>query len=1342
MSQTLELAVKIALEAKDFKERVNFAQSAVDGLTSGIKGLATGAEETKQPIFGLQSAILAAGAAFAAFKSAKRLALTTIDEVKEISALEIRLSGLVPTAGRFAETQEYLSETANRLGMDVNLLTDSYSKLLVMQNSGILTTEQSREMLEGFSNVAAATGATADQLKTAMYGLSQGLSAGVLRAEELNQIAEPLPGILTALDAASGQAAGGFRKMVLAGEVTSDMLRDILIKALDSYKGSAEAAASSIGPAFNKLDNAYTEFYRSLKTPVTMALLPAIEAAISLINEFTANVNSNKGGVEKYAKEVGESFKSIVETIIPMVSAFSQAAISFVKFIGENQKLIAILGTLYLSIKGIFFLYMNFIQIKMTLAIAQMVGVSNAWTFLTTTIGWATTAVKVFIENAMRIRMIAYSVYAVGAAFSFLLGYQVGEWIRGWIVGLNDTKTGIESLDTVVRGFADFLSTQYEVDLRDIAEQTGINIKSQEEYNKATRNGAVTWNDAAQKWEKGAVSLEIANKAISRADALNIQQQKSLDELADSQAQIIELTHQSTQASVRKAEIMGDEQKKLDFTAQAQLSLADAKRQILPIQEQDLALSQQTLDSLQKQIDSGGKLSQAAQVRYEELQREVAQKGALINKTLTSISIMELEAENSKSVADAYRMKGHGVDSLLEKYTALELRLKAQTEITTALTENEEQHSQLMAENADYAANYNEQVRQQSVIETELMQIKTAMAEVSKTAIENLDAAISGYQREQAAILQGQSVKTQQVENEIEAAKQRENNIEAVRLSIEALKTESETIKQVISAKQLEIVELQKKAVAMEAQGRATDEYTIAEQNAVDAVLDTITARQAEIAGLTATIEQKELQAKATSIEAERYKEALVAINDYLIGLQSELDLQTAANDVKTADLERRKAAALARGDENEATRLSGELLKVEGSNLQNQLSAKKEEAILLWEKADARAAEAAANGVYTETEQQAVAVMLDAAAKAELEAEKLQILVEAKQDQVQANVDITESQKAVTEATEETTQAQQEGGSGAAAMLQGMQAQVQGLATLSAAASAAMAETYASFGRNVSASSGAALKETKEGVQTIQQAANAAMQHIDDLKKLATTIYDDTLAKAPWRIQEAWAAQKLALMGLEEQLQKTDGTAALLFGNMIGGSTKVLPTIDEIRSRFHYLDEADLSNVISQIEQLRQQADNAKASLDSLADSMKDELDRMAGNEAAIEQRRYEAQVEKIKELAKLSDENANAELLLAQRIHNEKMAQIKAEADAKKAAKQEEAQEAPPPPAPGEPPAPPIPRQQPAASPTPAPSGGGGGDTIYLTIQRMDVFPSDVAGFIKQLEEQAKRQ
>jgi hypothetical protein len=227
-----------------------------------------------------------------------------------------------------------------------------------------------------------------------------------------------------------------------------------------------------------------------------------------------------------------------------------------------------------------------------------------------------------------------------------------------------------------------------------------------------------------------------------------------------------------------------------------------------------------------------------------------------------------------------------------------------------------------------------------------------------------------------------------------------------------------------------------------------------------------------------------------------------------------------------------------------------------------------------------------------------------------------------------------------------------------------------------------------------------------------------------------------------PYKIQEAWAAQKLALMGLEEQLQKTDGTAALLFGNMIGGGAKVLPTIDEIRSRFHYLDEADLSNVISQIEQLRQQADNAKASLDSLADSMKDELDRMAGNEAAIEQRRYEAQIEKIKELAKLSGENANAELLLAQRIHNEKMAQIKAEADAKKAAKQEEAQEAPPPPAPGEPPAPPIPRQQPAASPTPAPSGGGGGDTIYLTIQKMDVFPSDVAGFIKQLEEQAKRQ
>jgi hypothetical protein len=147
------------------------------------------------------------------------------------------------------------------------------------------------------------------------------------------------------------------------------------------------------------------------------------------------------------------------------------------------------------------------------------------------------------------------------------------------------------------------------------------------------------------------------------------------------------------------------------------------------------------------------------------------------------------------------------------------------------------------------------------------------------------------------------------------------------------------------------------------------------------------------------------------------------------------------------------------------------------------------------------------------------------------------------------------------------------------------------------------------------------------------------------------------------------------------------------------------------------------------------------------MADSLRDELDRMAGNETAIEQRRYEEQVQRIKDLAQMSGKDAQEELDLARRVHEEKMANSNKEAEARKAARQKEEREAsqpppPPPPRPSgnEPSAePPIPRAQ---TTTQQPTSRTGAQATYITIQKMDVFPADVSSFIDQLREQARRQ
>jgi tape measure domain-containing protein len=102
----------------------------------------------------------------------------------------------------------------------------AYSRLAALQKAGIITTGESRALLEGFQSTAIALGASSEQLEQSLFGLAQGLSSGTLRAEELNQIVEPMPGLLQALDRAAALPSGGFRQMVTQGKVTADFFRD------------------------------------------------------------------------------------------------------------------------------------------------------------------------------------------------------------------------------------------------------------------------------------------------------------------------------------------------------------------------------------------------------------------------------------------------------------------------------------------------------------------------------------------------------------------------------------------------------------------------------------------------------------------------------------------------------------------------------------------------------------------------------------------------------------------------------------------------------------------------------------------------------------------------------------------------------------------------------------------------------------------------------------------------------------------------------------------------------------------------------------------------------------
>jgi tape measure domain-containing protein len=226
--------------------------------------------------------VFQAGAAVSAIKN----------RLGDLQDMEVRLRSLSGSASSYAENEAYLAELAQKHSKDLLALSDSYSKILALEKANIVNRREGRAILEGMSNAASALGADTNQLKQSLFGMAQGFSAGTLRAEELNQVTEPLPGLLQELDKAAGLSAGGFRKMVVDGQVTSTLFKSTLIQALAAYEGAAAKTFDNVNAKQARMGNNYTDLVKAYEAPISLGLGAGFDVANSAMELFTDNANT------------------------------------------------------------------------------------------------------------------------------------------------------------------------------------------------------------------------------------------------------------------------------------------------------------------------------------------------------------------------------------------------------------------------------------------------------------------------------------------------------------------------------------------------------------------------------------------------------------------------------------------------------------------------------------------------------------------------------------------------------------------------------------------------------------------------------------------------------------------------------------------------------------------------------------------------------------------------------------------------------------------------------------------------------------------------------------------
>ena len=194
----------------------------------------------------------------------KKLAVTagTAFSVAQIVGYADSYTGMVNKLKLVTSTQSELSRAmddthkiAQATASDWNGVLDVYTKFQgLSKRLGIDQAEVAR-ITETVTKTVSMSGQSAAASEAALLQFGQALSTGLLRGAELTSVMSQAPALAKALAEGMGVAVGDLKKLGEEGKITSEKMRDALLKMSSSIDAEYAKTATTVAASFNLIKN-------------------------------------------------------------------------------------------------------------------------------------------------------------------------------------------------------------------------------------------------------------------------------------------------------------------------------------------------------------------------------------------------------------------------------------------------------------------------------------------------------------------------------------------------------------------------------------------------------------------------------------------------------------------------------------------------------------------------------------------------------------------------------------------------------------------------------------------------------------------------------------------------------------------------------------------------------------------------------------------------------------------------------------------------------------------------------------------------------------------------------
>lgn len=195
-----------------------------------------------------------------------------LDLSDELSMTQARLNNVNDGLQTTSELQQMIYQAAQRSRGEYIGMMQTVAGLKAQTGDTFGSVREAVAFTELLNKQFKIAGADATAISSTMYNLTQALSTGVLRGQDLNIVMSNAPQIAQRIARHMGVSVGELKELASQGKVTADIVKQAILGAADDINQQFEKMPMTFGDAMNKAQNIAVKAFEPLGQMIADAI--------------------------------------------------------------------------------------------------------------------------------------------------------------------------------------------------------------------------------------------------------------------------------------------------------------------------------------------------------------------------------------------------------------------------------------------------------------------------------------------------------------------------------------------------------------------------------------------------------------------------------------------------------------------------------------------------------------------------------------------------------------------------------------------------------------------------------------------------------------------------------------------------------------------------------------------------------------------------------------------------------------------------------------------------------------------------------------------------------------